>query len=80
MLDARRPDAPDRAQLTLSLPYTVHPDAAIAFDENYPGSAGLRLKVEAGAAYLEAWRGYWDEVEADPSRPEDLRFAWLHEP
>jgi len=52
LLSARQPFFSEQGFLTLALAYAVHPETAIKFNSNYPGSAGLKLKVEKGHTYL----------------------------
>ena len=52
LLSAKQPFFSERGLLTLALAYTVHPETAINFNSNFPGSAGVKLKVEKGRTYL----------------------------
>ena len=52
VLSAKQPFFSERGFLTLTLAYTVHPETAINFNSNFPGSAGVKLKVEEGRTYL----------------------------
>ena len=52
VLSAKQPFFSERGFLTLALAYSVHPETAINFNDNFPGSAGVKLKVEEGRTYL----------------------------
>lgn len=52
LLSAKQPFFSGQGFLTLALAYAVHPETAINFNSNYPGSAGVKLKVEKGRTYL----------------------------
>jgi len=52
LLSAKQPYVSEQGFLTLSQAYTVHPETAINFNSDSPGSAGLKLKVEKGRTYL----------------------------
>ncbi len=51
-LSARQPFFRDQAFLTLVRASSVHPETAIKFNEDLPGSAAIKLKVETGRTYL----------------------------
>ncbi len=52
VLSAKQPFFSERGFLTLALAYSFHPETAINFNRNFPGSAGVKLKVEEGRTYL----------------------------
>ncbi len=52
LLSARQPYFSDRGFLTLNLAFSMHPETAINFNSEYPGSAGVKIKVEKGRTYL----------------------------
>lgn len=52
LLSAKQPFFSEQGFLTLALAYAVHPETAFHFKSNYPGSAGVKLKVEKGHTYL----------------------------
>ncbi len=62
LLSARHPYFSEQGFLTLNLAYRVHPETAINFNSAYPGSAGVKMKVEKGRTYLldfsvQSWGG-----------------------
>jgi len=52
LLSAKQPFFSERGFLTLALAYSVHPQTSITFNSSYPGSTGVKLKVEKGQTYL----------------------------
>jgi hypothetical protein len=52
LLSAKQPFVSEQAFLTLVLAYAVHPETAIKFDKDFPGSAAVKLNVKKGQTYL----------------------------
>jgi hypothetical protein len=85
MLSAKQPFVSEQAFLTLALAYAVHPETAIKFNKDFPGSAAVKLKVKKGQTYLldfavKSWGSgnYLLETESGKQKFEDESASKQH--
>lgn len=52
VLTSKTPFVHEKGYMSLTLPYTFHPESAIVFNKNFPNVMNVKLKVEKGGVYL----------------------------